>query len=117
MDWQPSAEIIDLVRNLALQNALQYEGEGQVGSVMGRIMGTRADLRNQAKQLSGLISSEVNTANSLAKSEGLDHIRELLAQSAPEMLEKKEHVRREGLPELPGDHKGVVLRDGIGLLF
>jgi glutamyl-tRNA synthetase len=110
MDWQPSAEIIDLVRNLALQNALQYEGEGQVGSVMGRIMGTRADLRNQAKQLSGLISSEVNTANSLAKSEGLDHIRELLAQSAPEMLEKKEHVRREGLPELPGDHKGVVLR-------
>ncbi len=110
MDWQPSAEIIELVRNLALQNALQYEGEGQVGSVMGRIMGTREDLRQQAKQLSGLISSEVNTANSLAKSEGLEHVRELLAQSAPEMLEKKEHVRREGLPDLPGEQTGVVLR-------
>ena len=94
MDWQPSAEIIELVRNLALQNALQYEGEGQVGSVMGRIMGTRADLRQHAKQLPKIISQEVNAANSLAKSEALDHVREILAQSAPEMLEKKEHVRR-----------------------
>ena len=110
MDWQPSAEIIELVRNLALQNALQYEGEGQVGSVMGRIMGTRADLRQHAKQLPKIISEEVNAANSLAKSEGLDHVREILAQSAPEMLEKKEHVRREGLPDLPGETKGVVLR-------
>ena len=110
MDWQPSAEIVELVRNLALQNALQYEGEGQVGSVMGRIMGTRADLRQHAKQLPKIISQEVNAANSLAKNEGLDHVREILAKSAPEMLEKKEHVRREGLPDLPGETKGVVLR-------
>jgi len=110
MDWQPSAEIIDLVRNLALQNALQYEGEGKVGSVMGRIMGARADLRQQAKQLSALIASEVDAANSLAKSEGLEHVRGLLEQKAPEMLEKREHVRREGLPDLPGNNEGVVLR-------
>ena len=38
-------EVAALLRKYALQNALEYDGQGQVGSVMGRVMGENADLR------------------------------------------------------------------------
>ena len=31
--------VMALLRKYALQNALEYDGQGQVGSVMGRVMG------------------------------------------------------------------------------
>ena len=100
-----------LLRKYALQNALEYDGQGQVGSVMGRVMGENPDLRSQAKSLSGFIAQQVNEANALADSEGLDHIRALLAEESPDALEKKVKARREGLPELPNAVDGkVVLR-------
>ena len=46
-------EVAALLRKYALQNALEYDGQGQVGSVMGRVMGENADLRSRAKELTG----------------------------------------------------------------
>ena len=46
-DW--SIDIIAIVRKYALQNAVEYNGSGQSGSVLGRILGERADLRKNAK--------------------------------------------------------------------
>ena len=37
--------VVALLRKYALQNALEYDGQGQVGSVMGRVMGENPDLR------------------------------------------------------------------------
>jgi len=101
MEWEPDADTKALLRNLALQNSLQYEGKGQAGSVIGRVMGSRPDLRQYGKIISPLIAKEVGIANDLAASHGIDHIREILETQAPELLEKKESQRREGLPELP----------------
>ena len=103
--------VVALLRKYALQNALEYDGQGQVGSVMGRVMGENPDLRSQAKQLTAFISSQVQEANALAAEKGLDHIRSILESESPDALEKKTKERREGLPPLPNAESGkVVLR-------
>ena len=101
MEWQPDQETLDLIRHLALQNSYQYDGKGQAGSVISRIMGSRADLRPHGKHVAPLVAKEVAKANALAQSEGLDSIREILENEAPDLLERKVQTRREGLPELP----------------
>ena len=104
-------EVAALLRKYALQNALEYDGQGQFGSVMGRVMGENADLRSRAKELTGFIAAQVKVANDLAAEKGLDHIRELLASESPDALEKKVKERREGLPPLPNaEDRKVVLR-------
>ena len=40
------SDIENIVRKYALQNSLEYNGEGKSGSVLGRIMSERKDLRN-----------------------------------------------------------------------
>jgi len=101
MEWQPDQSTLDLIRHLALQNSLQYDGKGQAGSVISRIMGSRSDLRQHGKHIAPLVTNEVAKANAMADSQGLDSIREILENEAPELLERKVQTRREGLPELP----------------
>ncbi|MDP6870338.1 MAG: glutamate--tRNA ligase [Candidatus Poseidoniaceae archaeon] len=111
MGWQPSQEISDLIRHLALQNSLQYDGKGQAGSVMSRIMGNREDLRAHGKEIAPIVAKEVGTANQLASDNGLNSIEEILQNEAPHLLEKKIQTRREGLPDLPNlNNRKPVLR-------
>ncbi|MBT4066308.1 MAG: glutamate--tRNA ligase [Euryarchaeota archaeon] len=111
MEWQPDQAITDLIRHLALQNSLQYSGKGQAGSVISRIMGSRADLRPYGKHIAPLVAKAVAEANSKAETDGLDSITAILEAEAPELLERKIQKRREGLPELPNlDGRKPVLR-------
>jgi len=98
-----------LLRKYALQNALEYDGKGQVGSVMGRVMGENPDLRQMGKQLTPHIQIAVDEANALANSEGLDAIRGILEAESPDVLVKKVKQRREGLPPLPNATDGAVV--------
>ena len=107
-DWDP--DIVTAVRKFALQNAVEYSGQGQAGSVLGRLLSEREDLRSMAKRLLGLVEVEVVAANSLAKAEGVEHVREVLQRTAPEALEREKHRKAEGLRELPGETSDVVLR-------
>ena len=110
MEWQPDQSTLDLIRHLALQNSYQYAGKGQAGSVISRIMGSREDLRQYGKFIAPLVAKEVANANAMAESEGLESIKSILENEAPDLLEKKVQTRREGLPELPnlGDKKPVL---------
>ena len=112
MSWSPDEATLAAFRHLALQNAIEYEGKAAPGSVIGRLMGTRADLRPHGKIISPLIAKAVADANAMAASEGLDALREILSEEAPHLLEKREKKeRRVGLPELKNAVKGkVVLR-------
>ena len=112
MDWTPDEDTLDLIRHVAIQNAIEYEGKGAIGSVIGRIMGMRADLRQHGKIVTGLVAQEVNKANASAASDGLESLRSVLSQEAPHLLEKREvKERRTGLPDLKDAQKGkVVLR-------
>ncbi len=112
MDWKPDEATTTAIRHMALQNAVEYEGKAAVGSVIGRLMAARSDLRPHGKAVTGLVAQEVAKANDLAAKEGLDHLRSLLENEAPHLLEKRaSKPRREGLAELANATKGkVVLR-------
>ena len=112
MDWKPDDATEAAIRHMALQNALEYEGKAAVGSVIGRLMASRSDLRPHGKIVNGLVARMVVEANELAAKEGLDHLRSILEAEAPHLLEKRApKKRREGLTELPNAEKGkVVLR-------
>ena len=103
-------EDIQTVRKYALQNAIEYDGKGKAGSVLGRVLAERSDLRPHAKRLINLIDFEVEQANSLANQEGLEVVRKELGGIDPEALKRERHKKKEGLRELPGDTSKVVLR-------
>ena len=107
-EW--GAEVATAVRKFALQNALEYDGEGQAGSVLGRLLSERPELRPEAKRLMGIVSGEVERANAMAMDEGVDAVRAELERSAPDALEREKHRKIEGLKELPGNTSSVVLR-------
>ena len=109
MTWQPDSETADLIRAYCLQNALQYEGQGKAGSVIGRLMGERTDLRAHGKEISPMVASLVEEANMKAGESGLESIREELRSLAPHLLEKQVKERRQGLPELPEADAGKVI--------
>jgi len=111
MDWHCDEKTSALFRHYSLQNALEYDGDGKVGSVIGRIMAERPDLRQHGELISAMLAAEVKTANDLVKSSGLGHIRSILETEAPHLLAKRSKERREGLPPLPNAIEGeVVLR-------
>ena len=101
MAWAPDEETNQLIWHLALQNAFEYEGKGAVGSVIGRIMSTRADLRQFGGQISPIVAQSVQKANMLAQEKGLEHIEAILMAEAPQLLEgRQKQEKREGLPDL-----------------
>ena len=108
-DWD--SEIINIVRKYALQNAVEYDGAGQSGSVLGRILGERSDLRSKARELKQLVDIEVKNANDMARNKGIIVVRELLESINPEALNRQKQVKKTGLKDLPNAIKGdVVLR-------
>ena len=72
-DWDP--DIVSTVRKYALQNAVEYGGEGRSNSVLGRLLSERGDLRQMAGDLMPLVDAEVAAANSLAADQGVDAVR------------------------------------------
>ena len=102
-------EIVKAIRTFSLQNALEYEGSGEMKSVLGRIFGAHPELKPHARELVSKIQPAVDEANRIATEQGLDHIRELLSAEAPQALEKRIKERREGLKPLE-TNGNVVLR-------
>ena len=112
MSWTPDEETLAAIRHLAIQNAIEYEGKAVPGSVIGRVMGTMADLRQHGNVVSPMIIQAVIEANNIASAQGVDALIEILQNEAPHLLLKREKKeRRTGLPELANAVKGkVVLR-------
>ena len=104
-------EIISAIRKYALQNAVEYNGSGKSGSVLGRLLSEFPDLRGKAKELIPMISKQVDESNMLANNHGLDHVREILEETNPEALNREKQKKRVGLPDLDViDGKRVILR-------
>ncbi|MAU85027.1 MAG: glutamate--tRNA ligase [Euryarchaeota archaeon] len=104
-------EIISAIRKYALQNAVEYNGSGKSGSVLGRLLSEFPDLRGKAKELVPMISKQVDESNMLANNHGLDHVREILEETNPEALNREKQKKRVGLPDLDViDGKKVILR-------
>tara|TARA_S200000501_G_scaffold376747_1_gene432721 strand:+ start:26 stop:1735 length:1710 start_codon:yes stop_codon:yes gene_type:complete len=100
----------DAVRKYALQNAIEYNGKGQSGSVLGRVLAEREQLRSRVKGLLSLVEKEVTRANSIAREDGIEEVRKELGNFAPEALDRERHKKNEGLRDLPGNTSEVILR-------
>ena len=106
-EWD--SEIENIVRKYALQNAVEYNGAGQSGSVLGRILGERSDLRSRARELRQLVDIEVENANNLAKNEGIGAVRGILENTNPEALNRQKQIKRTGLKDLSNAVIGKVI--------
>ena len=93
-------ELAELVRKVALLNAMQHGGSAQAGAIIGKIIGERQELKTRVKELSGLISKIVNEVNSLS----IEEQKETVEKKWPEAL-KKEKVEEKRLPPLPNADK------------
>ena len=112
MAWSPDEDTQQLIWHLALQNAFEYGGKGVAGSVIGRIMSMRADLRQFGGQVSPLVAQSVKKANQIALEKGLSHVESILSSESPHLLEgRQKQEKREGLPELKNvENRNIVLR-------
>lgn len=100
-------DVRELARRYALQNAVKYESDAEVGAVMGKLMGEHPELRERGDEVSGLVAEVVGEVNSLGPEERWERLEEL----APELIEEldsEEEVEDE-LPELPGADDGEVV--------
>ena len=103
--------IFSAIRKYALQNAVEYDGSGKSGSVLGRLLSEFPELRTNAKELVPMISKQVDEANMLANNHGLDYVKEILEETNPEALNREKQKKRVGLPDLEVNNgKGVILR-------
>ena len=93
------------VRKFVLQNAVQFKGKANPKSIVGKIMGAFPESRADPKGTIALISQIADEVNSLSPEQQIEELK----QSAPEMLEKKEHEKKEGLKPLPDAEKGKVV--------
>lgn len=81
-----SEDVIQAVRKYALQNSVEYNGQGKDGSVLGRLLSEMQELRPRARELRELVQLHVEEANRIASEEGLDAVRKILEESNPVAL-------------------------------
>ncbi|MFW9920420.1 MAG: glutamate--tRNA ligase [Candidatus Thorarchaeota archaeon] len=98
------------VRKAVLENAVKYDGKPNTKSVMGMIMGSRADLRSRASEVKELVTTLVSEIEKLPLAEQRVQLLKLdpsaLDEEEPEVQEDKE------MPDLPNLAKWdrVVMR-------
>jgi glutamyl-tRNA synthetase len=100
-------DLIELIRKSALLNASTHDGKAQTGAILGKILGEKAELRTQVKDLSVLINEVLAEVNSLT----LEEQKRIVAEKWPETL-KKEKTEEKRLPPLPNadKYKQIVTR-------
>ncbi|HLN89869.1 MAG TPA: glutamate--tRNA ligase [Candidatus Binatia bacterium] len=100
MALEKDKEIRELIRKVALLNAVSHDGKAQAGALVGKILGEKADLRSQVKELSGVINTVVNEVNRLSLAEQ----KAIVEAKWPE-TQKKEKGEEKRLPPLPNADK------------
>jgi len=96
------------IRKHSLLNAVAHDGKADVGAVVGRVLGEKAELRKQAKAITKLVSEIVQETNRLT----LEDQKALLEEKWPETTESARTEKPKGLPPLHNfeKYKQVVTR-------
>jgi len=95
------AELREFIRKLALLNAVRHDGKAQTGSVVGKLLGEKPELRSKAKEIARLVGEVVQEVNSLSLSEQ----KGIVEERWPEALVKKKVEEEKRLPPLPNVDK------------
>jgi glutamyl-tRNA synthetase len=105
---QDNEELRELIRKNALLNAVQHGGKAQAGPIVGKLLGEKAELRSQAKELTGLINEILAEVNGLSPEDQ----RLIVAEKWPQTPKKPKVEEEKRLPPLPNveKYKQVVTR-------
>jgi glutamyl-tRNA synthetase len=91
-------EVKQLILKLALQNALQYNGTAKAGSVTGRLLAERPDLKARVKEIAQTVNRIVEEVNKTPLSEK----KKIVEEKWPSLLRKERAEPEEKrLPPLP----------------
>lgn len=95
----------DLVRKLALKNALEHDGKARPDTIVAKIIGVKPELRKEAKTIISEIKIIVDQVNKLSANEQKAE----LERTAPEMLVQEQKEKKNALPPLPNAEMGKVV--------
>lgn len=103
-----NSELKEDIRKTALLNAIKHEGKAQTGSVIGKILGEKPDLRSKIKEISTLVNKIVKEVNTLS----FDKQKSIVEENWPEALVKEKVEKEKHLPPLPNvdKYRQVVTR-------
>ncbi len=99
------AEVKNLIKKWALQNAVSYKGNASFGAVIGKLISEMPDIKSRLKELNSFIKAIISEVNSMPDAVQ----RKELEKIAPELLEDKPRERREGLKPIKNAVKGKVI--------
>ena len=102
-------DIEQLIRKVALENAIRYGGTARVKSVIGKVLAARPELRERIGELLHVFETILNDVNGLSRSEQKD-----ILCNMPEMYPVKSIDRtkpgEKKLPPLPNVEKYPLVR-------
>jgi len=103
-----NSELKEDLRKTALLNAIKHEGKAQTGSVIGKTLGEKPDLRSKIKEISTLVNKIVKEVNTLS----FDEQKSIVEENWPEALVKEKVEKEKHLPPLPNvdKYRQVVTR-------
>ena len=95
------AELREILRKIALLNAIRHDGKAQAGTVIGKILGEKPELRYRVKEISVHSKEVVEEVNKLSSGEQ----RRIVEEKWPEALVKERVEEQKHLPPLPNVEK------------
>ncbi|MDI6904240.1 MAG: glutamate--tRNA ligase [Candidatus Bathyarchaeia archaeon] len=101
MTFGKDAELKELIRKIALLNAIRHDGKARTGPVIGKLLGEKPELRAKVKEISSLVSNVVQEVNSLS----LNEQKRIVEEKWPETLVKEKIEEEKRLPPLPNVDK------------
>ena len=96
-------DLIETIEKYVLDNAIKHKGKANPGAIVGKLISEDKSVISKMKEIKPEIDKVVERINSLS----VDEQQKLLAQIAPEFLEKKE-VEKKTLKDLPEALEGKV---------
>ena len=101
MNPHKEREVREVIRKIALINALRYGGEAQQKPVLGKLLGEHPNLRERIKEVTSIINEVVQEINKLS----LEKQMKIVEEKWPEVLISEKVEEERILPPLPNAEK------------
>ncbi|MFH0752537.1 MAG: glutamate--tRNA ligase [archaeon] len=89
----------------ALQNAVKYGGKANPGTIIGKMLSLKPELKKKVPELAKEVNLTIKEVNKLSVERQLEKLKEI----APELLEEKKGKKGISIPDLPNAKPGKVV--------
>jgi len=96
-----SKELEELIRKFALLNAIKHDGKAQTGSVIGKVLAEKPELRTKVKEITALVNKIVDEVNNIP----LNEQKRLVEENWPQLFVREKIEEEKRLPPLPNVNK------------